>query len=91
MSGLLYLKSEMRKKKEKNSATSATRKKRSDDNTQSELDKKIWSVITFDSCAASGLSYAEAAENLEKLKAEKVSGLCIVTDEVAARMTAKKK
>jgi hypothetical protein len=84
-------KSEMKKKKEKNPGTSAARKKGSSKNAQSELEGKIWSVITFDACAASGLTYAKAAEKLEKLKAENVSGLCIVTDEAAARITARKK
>lgn len=53
---------------------------------KSELEMPIWSVITFDEIAASGLTYSDAAEKLEKLKAEKVSGLCVVTDETAARM-----
>ncbi len=84
-------KSEMKKKKEKNSAASAVRKKGSGKNAPSELEGKIWSVITFDTCAASGLTYAKAAEKLEELKAENISGLCIVTDEAAARITAGKK
>jgi hypothetical protein len=91
MKVVAHPKSEMKKKKEKNPGTSAARKKRSDKSVQSEFDKKIWSVITFDSCAASGLTYREAAEKLEKLKAENVSGLCIVTDEAAARITARRK
>ena len=52
----------------------------------SELDEPNWSVITFDACAASGLTYDEAFEHLKRLEAEKVSGLCIVTDETAKRM-----
>lgn len=56
------------------------------DEAKSELEMPIWSVITFDEIAASNLTYAGAAERLEKLKAEKVSGLCVVTDETAARM-----
>jgi hypothetical protein len=56
------------------------------DETASELEMSIWSVITFDEIAASNLTYADAAEKLEKLKAEKVSGLCVVTDETAGRM-----
>ena len=62
-----------------------------DDETASELEMPIWSVITFDEIAASNLTYADAAEKLEKLKAEKVSGLCVVTDEAAARMTKSEK
>ncbi len=84
-------KSEMKKKKEKNSGTSAARKKGSGKKAQSELDKSVWSVITFDACAASGLTYAKAAEKLEELKAENISGLCIVTDEAATRITSTKK
>ena len=91
MAGVSNLKPEMKKKREKNSGTSAARKKDSGGKVASELDKRVWSVITFDSRAASGLTYAQAAEKLEKLKAEKVSGLCIVTDEAAARISAKKK
>ena len=84
-------KSEMKKKKEKNSGTSAARKKSSGKKAQSELDKSVWSVITFETCAASSLTYAKAAEKLEKLKAENISGLCIVTDDAAARITSGKK
>lgn len=57
----------------------------------SELSEPLWSVITFDECAASGLKYIEAVKILLKLEAQKVSGLCIVTDEAAARMSARKK
>lgn len=91
MTLLSHRKSEMKKKKEKNPGISAARKKGSGKKLQSELDKSIWSVITFDTRAASGLTYRKAAEKLEELKAENISGLCIVTDETAARMTAKKK
>lgn len=53
---------------------------------KSELELPVWSVVTFEKTAASGLTYEQAAAKLEKLKSEKVSGLCIVTDEAAARM-----
>lgn len=52
----------------------------------SELNEPHWSVITFDTIASSGLTYDEAFEHLRKLEAEKVSGLCIVTDEAAKRI-----
>lgn len=58
---------------------------------QSELAEPLWSVVTFDECAASGLQYDEAVETLRRLEAEKVSGLCIVTDDAAARISPKKK
>ena len=53
---------------------------------ESELRDRVWSVISFDKCEASGLTYAEAERILSELEAQKVSGLCIVPDEVAARM-----
>lgn len=52
----------------------------------SELDAAIWSVISFDRCEAVGLKYAEAVQKLKELEANKVSGLCIVTDDVAERV-----
>lgn len=72
---------DMKNKKEKNSGEAVA-----DRENASELEMPIWSVITFDELAASSLTYAEAAEKLKQLKAEKVSGLCIVTDEAAQRM-----
>lgn len=90
MTRLSYQTSEMKKKKKENlGETSAVED--SGENIRSELDAPIWSLITFDRCAASSLTYADAAERLKKLEAEKVSGLCIVTDEAAARIIAKKK
>jgi hypothetical protein len=52
----------------------------------SELDAAIWSVISFDRCEAAGLTYAEAVQKLNELEANKVSGLCIVTDDAAERV-----
>jgi hypothetical protein len=51
-----------------------------------ELRLPVWSVVSFDKCEASGLTYAAAEQKLSELEARKVSGLCIVTDEVAARI-----
>ncbi len=90
MTRLSHQTSEMKKKKKENSGEISAIED-SDENLKSELDAPVWSVITFDECAASGLTYAQAAERLEKLEAEKVSGLCIVTDETAARITTRKK
>ena len=55
-----------------------------------ELREAVWSVVSFDKCEASNLTYAEAEQKLSDLEAQKISGLCIVTDEVAARITSKK-
>jgi len=55
-----------------------------------ELSEPRWSVVTFERCAASNLTYGEAIQELEKLQAQQTSGLCIVTDEAAQRVENKK-
>lgn len=52
----------------------------------SELREKIWSVISFDKCHVSGLSYDDAVDEMKRLQDQKVSGLCIITDEAASRL-----
>ena len=52
----------------------------------SDLDLPIWSVISFERCEFSGLTYSEAIERLKKLERDHVAGLCIVTDEAAAHV-----
>ena len=54
-----------------------------------ELRAPIWSVVSFEKLEAGGLNYAEAEKKLKKLLARGVSGLCIVTDEAAARIVTK--
>ena len=54
---------------------------------ESELQQPRWSVISFDKCEASGLTYEAAAEKMAELEAAKVAGLCIVTDEAAVQMS----
>jgi len=51
-----------------------------------ELNESRWSVVTFERCAASNLTYGEAIREMEKLQTQKISGLCIVTDEAAQRV-----
>ena len=53
----------------------------------SELREPRWSVVTFEGCAASGQTYDEAVELMKKLEAEKASGLCIISDEAAERLS----
>ena len=53
----------------------------------SELLEPRWSVITFESCAVRGLNYDEASTWMKKLKTQGLSGLCIVTDEAAERIS----
>jgi hypothetical protein len=54
-----------------------------------ELREAVWSVVSFDKCEAGNLTYAEAEQKLGELEAQKVSGLCIVTNETAARIAGK--
>ena len=53
----------------------------------SELDLPQWSVVSFDVCEASGLTYAEAAKLMDEKEAAGVYGLCIVTDEAARKVS----
>lgn len=59
-----------------------------DTESPSELDEPRWSVVSFERCEASHLSFADARIKLAELEAKKVAGLCIVTDEAAARVSA---
>lgn len=52
----------------------------------SELAALCWSVVSFDKCEASHLTYEQAEGKLRELRAQKVSGLCIVTDDAAGRI-----
>ncbi|HEY8563243.1 MAG TPA: hypothetical protein VIL74_22890 [Pyrinomonadaceae bacterium] len=54
-----------------------------------ELRLPVWSVISFDKREAGNLTYPEAEQKLAALEGQKVSGLCIVPDEVAARLPEK--
>lgn len=57
----------------------------------SELNEPRWAVLSERGCEESGLSYAEASGLVARLKGERLSGLCVVTDEAASHMgTAKK-
>ena len=57
----------------------------------SELSQPRWALISFDSIIAAGLDYDTAAEFLRAKQAEKIAGLCIITDEAAARMKRERK
>ena len=52
----------------------------------SELLEPIWAVVSFDRVEAIGLTYAAAAAKMAELDSRKTNGLCIITDEAAARM-----
>lgn len=90
----------MKAEKEKNqkpNKAQATRKKKNSSaakpvsgaNPQSELAEQRWSVVTFESRAAAGLTYDQAIQKLDKLRAENKFGLCIITDEAAERVNSK--
>lgn len=55
--------------------------------TTSEINAPRWSIVSFEKVEAKNLIYAEAVEKINQLKARKVSGLCIVTDEAAGRIS----
>jgi len=79
----------MAEKKENQRKASAAKKKKSEraKNFSSEMDEPRWSVVSFEKRAAQNLTYAEAVEKLKQLAAQKVSGLCIITDDAAARIS----
>jgi hypothetical protein len=51
-----------------------------------ELEDRRWAVISFDKVEGGNLSYDDASELLADLDAKGVTGLCVVTDHVAARL-----
>lgn len=54
----------------------------------SELEKPIWSVISPARREAGGMTYHQASDLIAALEESDINGLCIVTDEAAARMPA---
>ena len=58
----------------------------SDEFLSSELNDPRWSVVSFEKCEATGLTYDEAARNLQELASNGVFGLCITTNEAAEKV-----
>jgi len=52
-----------------------------------ELNEPRWAVLSARGCEALGLSYVEAAELMRRLVREKISGVAIITDEAAHRVS----
>ena len=52
----------------------------------SELEEPRWSVVSFDGLAAAGLTYSQAVKVMAELDAERIAGLCIVTDEASRNL-----
>lgn len=62
-------------------------KKQSAEVLSSEINAPRWSVVSFEKRVAENLTYAAAAAKLKEIQTQKISGLCIVTDEAAARIS----
>ncbi len=58
----------------------------SDDEFSSELQEPRWSLVSFETRLAGGLTYDEAASLMREYAEKKTSGLCIITDEAAAKI-----
>ncbi|HEX8560463.1 MAG TPA: hypothetical protein VF668_20375 [Pyrinomonadaceae bacterium] len=52
----------------------------------SELKERRWAVLSERGREESGLSYEEAARLVARLRGERVTGLCVVTDAAAAHI-----
>jgi hypothetical protein len=57
----------------------------------SELNERRWAVLSEYGREESGLSYEDASRLVARLRAERVSGLCVITDAAAARVPAAKR
>ena len=57
----------------------------------SELNERRWAVLSERGSERAGLSYEEASALVARLKAERVSGLCVITDAAASRLPTPKK
>ena len=51
----------------------------------SELSEKLWAILSERGCEAMGLSYMDAHQMMHELVREKISGLCVITDDAARR------
>ena len=77
----------MKKKKTENSdETPLAEQKVSSESAASELREPRWAVVSFEQCVAKNLTYEEAARKIAELEKQKVSGLCLITDEAAERI-----
>ena len=57
----------------------------------SELSERRWAVLSEHGREESGLSYEDASRLVSRLRAERVSGLCVITDAAAAHLPRAKK
>ena len=52
----------------------------------SELSERRWAVLSEHGREESGLSYEDASRLVARLRAERVSGLCVITDAAASHL-----
>jgi hypothetical protein len=57
----------------------------------SELKERRWAVLSERGREEAGLSYEEAASLIKRLSGERLSGLCVITDEAASHLGPAKK
>jgi hypothetical protein len=57
----------------------------------SELKERRWAVLSERGCEDAGLSYEEASGLVARLRGERISGLCVITDTAAAHVPRAKK
>ena len=57
----------------------------------SELREERWAVLSERGCEDAGLSYEEASGLVARLRSERLSGLCVITDAAAAHVPRAKK
>lgn len=57
------------------------------ENFTGELHEPRWSVVSFETRAAKNLTYPEAERQIAELEKRGVSGLCLITDEAAERLS----
>lgn len=82
-------KTEPKKKPEVSANSASSTEDIIKENFSGELNEPRWSVISFEKLIAGNLTYLQATDKLNELNAEKVSGLCIITDEAARRISSK--
>ena len=52
----------------------------------SELKERLWAVLSERGCEEAGLNYEEASGLVARLRGERVSGLCVITEAAAAHV-----
>jgi hypothetical protein len=78
---------EMQNASNKEKKDAATQAADSDDSFNSELRQPCWSVVSFEQLVAKSLTYEEAVRKIDELEKQRVSGLCLITDEAAERIS----